>query len=555
MIRLKANFGFDSFLQKSILIYTLFIISLDSHSQVPNWAWAKSGNGNKYDYTNCMTKDNFGNIYITGVFDSTIISFGNINLTNSGRRNIFLVKYDQNGNIIWAKSFGGNLIDDANGICSDSFGNVYLTGGFQSPSIAFGATTLTRVSSQDMFIAKFDSNGNVIWAKSAGGNNFEAGNSVTSDSKGNAVVTGWFGSASIVFGGDTLYKIAGQDIFVVKYDSKGNVKWAKSAGGIGNEMGLKVTNDSFGNFYMTGFFNSSTISFNGITLNSFGGLDAYVAKYDSIGNILWAKNIVGTGDEYGLGIVNDVSGNVLLTGYFGSSTISFAGSNLNNSGGTDVFLVKYDSNGNEIWANSIGGSGGESSTSISRDFNGDFVLTGYFSSASLSIGSVVLNNKGGKDIFVVKYDSLGTVLWAKSAGGSADDIGNCAIIDKKGNIVLSGNYNSLTITFGNFLLSNLGSMDIFVAKLSNSLSFDESRRTNQISIVPNPFMNSTLIRFSKPVDNADLLVYDIYGKIIEEKKISGDSYVFQKESSVYGVFFIHVIDQKEIFPIIKVISN
>lgn len=194
----------------SILSLIFVIAILNSNAQSPNWQWAKNAGGASLDYAYSVATDVNGNTYVAGGFQSSSITFGTATLANAGGGSVsdmFIVKYDATGNVLWAKSAGGTSADDAYSIITDASGNVYVVGYFQSSSITFGSTTLTNAGAYDMFIVKYDASGNVLWAKSAGGTNHDAANSVITDASGNVYVAGYFQSSSITFGSATLTNV------------------------------------------------------------------------------------------------------------------------------------------------------------------------------------------------------------------------------------------------------------------------------------------------------------------------------------------------------------
>ena len=354
---------------------------------------------------------------------------------------------------IWAKSSNGNpggIQEGGNSLATDAKGNVFVTGYFNDAFINFGGFTITNPGFSGTYLVKYDSIGNITWAKGAGvgANVFVPagifGSSVCTDTSGNVFLTGFFISSSIAFGTDTL-TIAGSnpDIFLVKYDPNGNVLWAKSAGDSLVDQGISVSTDVSGNVFLTGFFFSPTITFGTYTLtNAGGGSDIFLAKYDPNGNLLWAKSAGGSADDIGNSVSADGSGNVFVTGSFQSPSINFGTNVLANAGGSfsDVFIAKYDPSGNVLWAKSAGGSADDIGNSVSADSNGNIFLTGGFKSPSINFGTNVLANAGGgfSDVFITKYDPNGNVLWAKSAGGSADDVGLSISVDPWKNVYLAG---------------------------------------------------------------------------------------------------------------------
>jgi len=461
-------------------LYTLFILLLCgmatySQEQAPDWAWAKSAEGNGYDWVNGIVTDAIGNVYITGYFDGTTITFGNTILTNAneGRSDIFIVKYAPNGNVIWAKRAGGNENDRSNNITTDEEGNVYLTGYFGSSTLTFGTTTLTNTGGTDIFIVKYTATGDVVWAKSADGGYCDEGIGITTDEAENVYLTGYFDSNSITFGNITLNNLGNNnthDIFIAKYNSNGNVIWAKSFGGNSADYGTSITTDNTGNIYFIGNFSSSTITIGNTTLTQVGGGDIFFVKCDINGNVIWAKSFGGSNYDGGISIITDEIGSVYFTGSFMSSTVIFDTTTLTNinAGYYDIFIAKYNPNGNMIWAKSAGGGDNDVSNSISTDKVGNVYLTGDFSFSNITFGDITLTNAGYDDIFITEYDSNGNVLWAKRAGSDNFDYGRSITIDAMGNIYLTGDFWSNTITFGNTTLNNTGFLDVFTTRLNLS---------------------------------------------------------------------------------------
>ncbi len=289
---------------------------------------------------------------------------------------------------------------------TDASGNVFVTGKFNCSSIIFGTTTLTNngpsatltnLETYDMYIVKYDKDGNVKWAKSAGGSNNEFGSSIVTDGSGNVYVTGSFGSSSITFGTIVLTNVASgtTDGFIVKYDIAGNVVWAQRAGGILNDSFGKLVTDDNGNVYATGSFTSSSITLGTINLinPAPGSGIPFFVKYDPNGNALWAR--VWPVGVYSRDIALDGSGNLYYMGTFTTSTITFGTTTLTNSGSagsSDIFIVKYGAEGNVLWAKSAGGSANDVGSSITKDGNGNVYMTGSFMSSTITFGEITLTN-------------------------------------------------------------------------------------------------------------------------------------------------------------------
>ncbi len=459
------------------LIFVLTSTIQKSFAQSPPWKWAQRAGNTTEDYGQAVTTDANGNLFSTGYFDTTI-TFGSTTLI--GSHDVYIVKHDGNGNVLWAKSTVGSGDDRGTGISTDASGNVFVTGIFSGPTILFGTTTLTNVGGglEDVFIVKYDVAGNVLWAKSGGGTSKDDANSVSTDASGNVFVTGMFVSPTLTFGTTTLTNSGfNNDVFIVKYDSSGNILWAKSAGGAGEERAYCSSTDANGNVYLSGRFYGFSFIFGSTTLinaDTVGSSDVFFAKYDSNGNPLWAKRAGGANSDAANSITGDINGNILLTGYFQSPTITFGSSTLTNSGGFDMFLAKYDSNGNFIWAKRGGGISLDAANSVAVDASGNILVAGVFNGPTITFGSITLSNAGtgsSLDLFLAKYDANGNVLWAKSAGGNSDDEGYSVALGQGGtNIFITGYFWSDSISFGTTTLFNAspGYPDIFIAKLNGS---------------------------------------------------------------------------------------
>ncbi|MGB3075304.1 MAG: MopE-related protein, partial [Chitinophagales bacterium] len=291
--------------------------------------------------------DDAGNVYITGSYISNSISFDGVTLANSQANfeDFFIAKYDNNGNAIWARHASGAGNDKAFGVGTDAAGDVVVTGHFSSGTLNFGTQTLFNSGGFDIFIVKYDQNGNLVWAKNPGGNGYDFNFSMEMDADGNAYVTGYFSSYQLTFGSITITNTGGDDIYVVKYDPSGTALWAQQAGGISYDYGYDVSVDGAGNVFLTGNFQSSNIAFGNINLtNTTGYADYFVVKYNSSGTSQWALNGVSSDYTFGRGCGADDAGNIYVTGLFGNSTLTLGNITLTTfAGATDMFIARYGS--------------------------------------------------------------------------------------------------------------------------------------------------------------------------------------------------------------------
>ncbi|HTD40631.1 MAG TPA: hypothetical protein VK671_08425, partial [Mucilaginibacter sp.] len=371
----------------TLTILFIFFNLIQANSQTPDWVWARSAQSGITGWGEAVSiaTDQSENIFVAGQYRDTII-FGSHVLTGA-QEGVYLTKYDTYGNIKWAKGdISANILNCwTGGICTDSSGNCYLVGYFND-TVSFDSFTLISSGINDA-------------------------------------------------------------IFLVKYDPSGNVLWAKSAGGSGMDDCYGVTTDPWGNIYLTGNYGSSLFVLDWDTLiNTGSGTNIFVAKYDSSGNLLWAKNAVGTGQDRGYSVATDVLGNVILTGSFYSHIITFGPYVLNhvNGSGANIFVVKYDSSGNILWANKAGGTNDDIAYHVITDALGNIYVTGYFSSWPMLFGTDTLFLAGNVDVFLVKYNPFGSIAWVKSFGNDSEE-GYCVTTDKYGRIYLTGFFHS-TIT-------------------------------------------------------------------------------------------------------------
>ncbi len=541
-------------MRKLVLTILLFINSFSSiFAQVPDWIWARSGGGSANEAAYSVTTDILGNVYIAGTFSSNTIAFGSFTLstTFSLKPALFFVKYDSNGNVIWAKTAVGRVSTYGMGLATDPAGNIYVTGGFESSSIIFDSITLNQDSvGADIFIAKYDNSGNVVWAKRAGGSTFDNAYSIDSDAYGNLYVGGTF-SGTCVFGSDTLISNSNySDLLLLKFDNNGNEIWARRAGGIYGDEIKSVVIDTFGNIFIAGSFQSSTLLFGNDTLLNSGQWDPFIAKYDNFGNELWAKSSGSTIDDKGTSLTSDASGNVYMSGWFKGSSITFGTTTLNNSSFVydDIFIVKYDGNGNVIWANGAGGNRHDQSLGICTDGIGNVYISGLFESPTAIFGTVTLTKPGLYDaeVFLANYDLNGNIIWAKKGSGAGYDWSQSVTIDNSGNVYIAGYYGGFSILFGAQYINssaNGNHTEVFISKLGLTVGLNEVNNSNLIFIYTNPVQEHCIIYANPSVKSIQII--NSLGQEIWKLMVDGEgefSFTFNRS----GLFYIRITTLDEI---------
>lgn len=406
--------------------------------------------------------DASSNSYVTGSFIGTVDfdpgpGVSNI-ISTSNTADIFIAKYDVNGDYVFVKTIGGIGADNGTGITVDAIGNIYITGSFTG-TVDFdpgpGVANLISAGGTDIFFAKYDVNGNYVYAKNIGGTSSDNATSLAVDASGNVYLTGYY-QGTVDFnpgaGVTNLISAGATDIFIAKYDAGGNYIYAKSIGGTNADFCNSLAIDVGGSVYITGRF-AGTADFNpgaGVAnLTSAGGNDIFVAKYDASGSYVYAKRIGGTLEDYGNSLAVDASGNVYITGYF-QGTVDFdpgAGvANITGAGGNDIFIAKYDGSGNYVYAKTMGSTGNDNGNSLAVDGSGNVYVTGAFQGTAdfdPEAGVVNLTSAGGNDIFVAKYDGNGNYIYAKRIGGVTNDNGNSITLNGLGNIYLTGDFRGI----------------------------------------------------------------------------------------------------------------
>ena len=451
----------------------LLCISVTFLCTAQTWSWAKGASGSLQEgWTNCV--DPAGNVITAGYFYGTAV-FAPDTLISNGNSDAYITKYDANGNILWANSFGSNSDEVLYSIKADPQGNIIATGYYTSQSITVQGHYLPNLGNgRAIFIIKYDPSGNVIWARSVIGS--ATGERVDTDATGNIFVTGYFYDPTLEFGTITLNNTTSSsfngNVFIVKLNSNGLEQWARCSTGNGNNdfpSHSCLSVDPVGNTYMTGHFNSPAITFGSFTLtNNPGSQNIFLVKYDSSGNVKWAVSSVVPDSSAALSNYcnADASGNVYITGYFTADSINFGGqllSNYSNPADQTAFLAKYDSSGTVQWVRRGEGSGrGENVCS----YPGGVYLLGGFTSTAIGFGSTTLSSPGAPDpMFMVNYDVSGNVIYATELSSGGDDA-VAGAVDGACNLYITGDYIPDPFIIGTITLPHTGLENAFTAKLS-----------------------------------------------------------------------------------------
>jgi hypothetical protein len=385
-------------------------------------------------------------------------------------------------NFEWAKNIGGTNsgLTEGYSVVSDAAGNTYVTGSFTGDTCFMdGLFVLNSGASftSDIFIAKYDASGTIVWAKNAGGTSNDAGKGIAMDPMGNIYVTGVFRNTAL-FDTSSVTAANNNDIFLAKYDELGTLQWVIRGGGVNQDQSNGISVDAEGNSYITGIF-WGTADFSGVSYTAISGnnADIFIAKYNSSGILQWLEQVGGVGlggqfsNQEGKAISVETSGeSVYVTGWFHGTvswdSITITSNDFANSGEKNLFVAKYDSSGQAQWVQAVGAYQVNSSISPNAHaiavYNEKVYVTGFvpgaliFNNDTIVMDTVPSPLSWHSDIFLAQYDTSGTFIWVEKPGGSDEDQGNGIGIDNSGDVFLTG-YFSDYATFGSHIIGPVSS--------------------------------------------------------------------------------------------------
>jgi len=396
----------------------------------------------------------------------------------------------QTPNWTWAKNISLYFNGKQDMTAVDNQGNVYLIGDFKSATATIAGTTFTNTSNvdySDAYILKFNSTGTLLWSKQLTGSKNESITSIDADSTGNIVITGTFGE-SITMGSTVLTgPLNVGTLFFAKLDSNGDFIWAKSNNNTNEYYSISdIKSDLAGNTFATGNVYSATLTFGSVVMSvdsnspTVNNYRAYITKFDSNGNCIWGK--MGTSIEpnpfgsISMSVAPDNNGGAAICGRFSHNNLSFDSITLTkttqNNNSSNMFVAKFDSNGNAMWAYNTGSiyENNTIASIVTIDLAGNVLVGGSYPN-TVHFGNITLSSSGGSQLFLTKYSPDGTVQWAKSTGFMSNSYTTTRSIDtdENGNIYIAGLAYASAIDFtNNVTLSNLGTVGAFFVTKYNS---------------------------------------------------------------------------------------
>ncbi|MBI4703542.1 MAG: hypothetical protein HY744_20720 [Deltaproteobacteria bacterium] len=373
--------------------WDMYLVKFDGGG---NHLWSQRFGAGADDYFYQITIDSQDNVIATGYFQGTV-NFGGGPLTSAGVHDIAVAKFDKNGTHVWSQRFGGASYDYVYDVETDSADGVVITGHFQS-TVNFGGGPLVSAGDYDAFLVKLDKNGTHVWSQRFGDNQRQDGYGVDVDAQDNIALTGYF-MGTIDLGGGPLISSSNYNIFLAKYDPKGNHLWSKRYNPTDGRA-YNVKFDSGGNLVPSGIF-SGTINFGGGPINSSGGWDGFLAKLDKNAGHLWSKKFGDGSDQYVNRLAIDAQDNVVSAGYFQGS-INFGGGPLNSAGSNDIYLAKLDKDGAYVWAKYFGDANNNWAEDVAVTSTGRIVACGSFN-GTVNFGGSNLVNQGAYSMWVAAF--------------------------------------------------------------------------------------------------------------------------------------------------------
>ena len=530
-----------------LLLFIFLGLDFNSNAETPNWLWYRGWNNSTAD-PNAITADVNGNVYVTGSFYGKLI-MGTDTFLNNGSGDVCLVKYNAQGVLQWVKTAGGASGDAAHAITTDAGGYVYIAGIFYSDSIFFGSFKLTDSgNSPNSFIVKYDPQGHVVWAKGLNASSGSNINGIGADANSNIYVSGAF-TGQVTIGNTTL---SNEGVFTAKYDALGNAIWAQTAASSNGGVSNGISVDRSGNTYITGSF-TQQLTFGTTTLQAWqGGSNIFVTKYDVGGNLLWAKCASvpnqAYANDYSMAISTDTAGNAYITGQF-SSTMVLGSQSLTSANTNALFMAKYDSSGQVAWAMSTGQDNAYTfGASIAVNSNGNALLAGYFNTPSIVLDTITLSGDNGGS-FVAEYNGTGHVQWAKSIGYPSGGKIYGVAADPFGNAYVTGAYG--TQVFGLDTLFNPG---VLAAKLGDGAPeavVDVNNPKDNITIYPNPTTGNLYLKGLS--GNSIIEIYNVFGQLIYATQTGLNDIAIILPPAGRGVYCYRISDGTEVVKAGKIV--
>ena len=508
-------------MKKIITLFAFFLSLYTSYAQDPNIQWQKTIGGSADDRPTSLIKTNDGGFLVGGTSDSNIS--GEKSEDSKGGIDYWILKLDDTANILWQRTYGGSEDDYLTSVMQTTDGG-YIIGGASNSGISGDKTEDSR-GELDYWILKLDSNGDIQWQKTYGGNRSDEPVSAVETDDGGYLVTGR--SSSAESGDRTVSRNGLPDAWVLKLDATGAIVWQKSYGSTDynfacNVYGVAKTLDG-------GFILSSDLIIFQSQNNPY-----WILKIDASGNQVWDKTIRGNNLDLKPKISTTTDGGYIVAGISDSDAVEDKTENAIN-GSFDYWILKLDETGTIIWQNTIGGSNSESLGTISQSADGGYLVSGN-SSSNIS-GDKTENSLGHSDFWFVKLNNVGIIEWQNTIGGDEYEFGGGSIQTTDGDFIIFGSSDS-NIS-GDKTENSRGGYDYWIVKHNSTLGIEENSFASDITIYPNPVKNILQINSQDQVIN-QVNIYNVTGSRIMHLDLDSVSPNVDVSSLASAVYFVQL---------------
>ncbi|MCF8256372.1 MAG: hypothetical protein K9J06_02400 [Flavobacteriales bacterium] len=459
-------------MRPAVHIFLMFLLSGQASAQVFDWAMEAGGLG--LDAGRAVCTDPDGNVIMVGSY-SGVAQFGDTTLVGLGGPDAFIGKYTSEGDLLWMQTVRGPSEDLARGVTTDHEGNILVTGHFTHSAyfILTEADTVELLSAgkKDVFIAKYAPDGQLIWAERAGGPEDDTGTDIKWHRyEGKLAISGGF-QGRATFANVSMLAIGLTDAFLLCMDGNGTSLWVRNGGGPQHDVAASVAFDPYGaGIYITGDYYASA-NFSGTTIYATGSSDVFLARFDLQGNLQWVRSQGGANLDVATKVDCDLQGNVLVAGHYQMTTV-FGPFSATARGYNDVFLAKFNgADGSPVWLRSMGGTDLETCQGLLVDWDGTAYVTGMFDTRLISAQDTLFGN--GYDIFIACLEPSGHTRYLKGAGAGSADIPMAICFGPDQSLFVTGFFYFFA-AFDGITIGNALNGDIFLARLTDIVGVEEA---------------------------------------------------------------------------------
>jgi len=443
---------------KSVGLLIALLVVTVGFTQPPDTIWTRTCGGTGSDEGVSVAQTTDGGYVITGWTNS----YG------AGYHDVYLIKTNASGNVLWTKTYGGNDWDEGHSVAQTTDGGYIVTGWTWS----YGS------GEQDVWLIKTDASGDTIWTQTFGGTAVDGGSSVAQTTDGGYIITGRTES----------YGVGGMDVWLIKTDTTGEVTWTKTYGSADWDYGSCVAQTTDGGYVITGRRYGA------------GFYDVWLIKTDASGDTIWTQTFGGAETEWGSSVVQTTDGGYIIVGVrdcFGPES-------------GNVWLIKTDATGSALWTKTFAGAGWSYGNSVAQTTDGGYIIAGHTSHYSTHLN----------DVWLIKTDASGDTIWTQTYGGDVyEDWGMSVAQTTDGGYIIAG----VTESYG------AGGEDVWLIKLEPDVGIEE----NELSLASAKAIPATILRGPLQLpEGKKCKVFDITGRVVQPDKIQPGIYFIEIDGVV-----------------------